>query len=338
MWKSFSASVLTPEACSVSDRSLVLRPGQISPVDIWMESFRSCVLKTWCEIQTWGNLRLKWNGIPAQFCPKSYIMSWSVVIVSWYSPRKSSCEQMCEVCFQFIVSVSTIKAIDTKCGSHVGHMEFSLEKKQQLLFHPIDVEKQCLWMHRRPIVFLFSSGTATILPSSHSILYLFISVSIWSFQLSPLPPISSQFPTSSFLYSGHLLPIHPVFLRHIQHVQLLCHRQAQTPRFWPPFNRHAAHRPIQTALIGSDSKYVPWNWLGMHMRGCVRAPPRVGSCDRKKGAFIVRKTEQKRERDKDLEKEWRCEASGGIAALYPLSENLEMFKKASKFLWMERLL
>lgn len=51
-------------------------------------------------------------------------------------------------------------------------------------------------------------------------------------------------------------------------------QQTGTDGFWPPFNRQAAHRPVQTALIGSDSKYVPWNWLGMHVRECVC----VGGC------------------------------------------------------------
>lgn len=41
----------------------------------------------------------------------------------------------------------------------------------------------------------------------------------------------------------------------------------------------------------------------MHECVCVCAPPRVWSSDRKKGAVIVRKTEQERERDKDLAKE-----------------------------------
>lgn len=129
--------------------------------------------------------------------------------------------------------------------------------------------------------------------SSPSILYLFISVSICSFQLPSCPQFPLSFPTSSFLYSGHLLPIPPFFLWHIQHVQLLCHRQAQTPRFWPPFNRHTAHGPIQTALIGSDSKYVPWNWLGMHVRACVSAPPRVWSSDRKWGLRLRGKQNKK---------------------------------------------
>lgn len=116
-----------------------------------------------------------------------------------------------------------------------------------------------------------------LLPFSFYFLPVYICLHLF-FSTSSLPPISSDFPTSSFLYSGHLLPILLFFRRHFQHVQLLCHRQAQTPRFWPPFNRHAAYRPIQTALIGSDSKYVPWNWLGMHVHECVCVPVCVCVC------------------------------------------------------------
>lgn len=56
--------------------------------------------------------------------------------------------------------------------------------------------------------------------------------------------------------------------------------------------------------------------------GCVFVCVRLhvcGAVTEKWGAVIVRKTEQERERDKDLEKEWRCEARVGTAALFPLS-------------------
>lgn len=47
-----------------------------------LESFRSCVLRRWCEIQTWGNPWFKRNGVLAQFRPKSYITRWSQVTAS----------------------------------------------------------------------------------------------------------------------------------------------------------------------------------------------------------------------------------------------------------------
>lgn len=60
-WKCSHSWSPSPEA----DRSVLLRLRQFFPVDIWMESFRSCILKRWCKIHTWGNRWLKWNGILA---------------------------------------------------------------------------------------------------------------------------------------------------------------------------------------------------------------------------------------------------------------------------------
>lgn len=79
--------LLTGLSCGDRDKFLLLG------------SFRSRVLKRWCEIQTWGNPWLKWKGVLAQFRPRSYIMRWSQVTASWCSPCKGSCEQLCEVCF-----------------------------------------------------------------------------------------------------------------------------------------------------------------------------------------------------------------------------------------------
>lgn len=130
-------------------------------------------------------------------------------------------------------------------------------------------------------------------------------------------------PTSSYFYSAHLPQALPFVLCRFQHVQLVCHAYA---RAHTRTHTHALTRPyktslcplllgtrstgpILTALIGSDSKYVPWNWLGMRERKCVSTcAPHRGARSDDKGAGR-RKT---RVRDRDLEEEWRREASWGI--------------------------
>lgn len=57
-WECSHSRRASPE----SVRLVLLRRRQTSPVDIWMETFRSCLSKHWCKIQTWGNRWLKWNG------------------------------------------------------------------------------------------------------------------------------------------------------------------------------------------------------------------------------------------------------------------------------------
>lgn len=93
------------------------------------------------------------------------------------------------------------------------------------------------------------------------------------YSASSLTPISSRVSHVQLLRlpspSSRSLP--DVF----QHVQLVCPADAETPRphgtsLCPADIRHpGAQGPSSPSLIGPDSKYVPWNWLGTHERKCA---------------------------------------------------------------------